>query len=146
MPRLPDQLPAACAAPLDTRSVALPGMTAAVGRLLAEACGGVDVFAVVRTRTKADVGEWFRNGRVWACATATDLVLLAAGRIPFVQRTPFGRLQESVYNHITGELVLAPGRELRVNRVRVTELDGYQLLAQIRRESNSNRNRVEQHA
>jgi hypothetical protein len=62
--------------------------------------------------------------------------MLAAGRIPFVQKVPFFRLQESVYNHITGEVFLAPEKTLKLKHVKMTALDGYQLLAQIRNGQN----------
>ena len=35
------------------------------------------------------------------------------------------------YNHVTGELVLAPPRGIRITSAGMTPIDGYQLLAQI---------------
>jgi hypothetical protein len=100
--------------------------------LLDQVVGVADAYVVSRTGARTDTGKWFRNARVSASATAADLILFAAGRVPFVQKTPLDRLRESVFNPVTGELVLAPGDgNLRISRVRMATLDGYQLLAQI---------------
>jgi len=47
------------------------------------------------------------------------------------QKTPLASLRQSLYNHVTGEVVLAPVRELKLTHIQVAPLDGYQLLAQI---------------
>jgi hypothetical protein len=141
MARLPDQLPAARATPLDRRGAAAARLPAAQRRLLEEASGGADLFFLARTGTTVDVGQWLRNGRLWAAVTATELLLFAAGRVPFVQKAPCAQLRQSLYNPFTGDVVLAPGHGLQVRRVKLAALDGCRLLAQIGRPSENNQNR-----
>ena len=69
--------------------------------------GEADVFVLVRTAGTADVGTWLRRGRLWAAALGDELVLFAAGRKPYSERAGFTELTESVYNQVTGQLVLA---------------------------------------
>jgi len=99
-------------------------------RLLADALGEANIRVLMKTRTKVDVGQWLRNGRVWACVTESEVILFAAGRVPFVQRAPLDQLQDSVYNHITGEVIFGSDGERKLKRVILPALDGYQLLAQ----------------
>lgn len=106
-------------------------MTAAERGLLDDLRGGAPVFVLARTDSRTDVGQWLRQGRIWAAAAPQDLILLAAGRRPFVWKAPFTRLRESLYNHVTGELVPAPVWETQLPRLIMPPLDGYQLLAQI---------------
>ncbi len=116
-----------------------------------EVLAGAEVFFIVRTGTKTDVGSWLGPGRACACALADELLLFApkwdpraglfwlvtlAGKLglrmpPYVERIPFGELRRSSYNHVTGELVLAPAEGVRVRRLKMSPLDGYQLLAQV---------------
>jgi len=104
-------------------------------RVLAEEfLGAADVFFLVRTGTRIDVGRWYRRGRVWACALAHELALFACGRSPYRERIPFADLRGSVYNPVTGELVLAPAEGAQGRSLRMMPLDGYQMLAQIYRE------------
>ncbi len=86
---------------------------------------------VFRSRSRVDTGAWFRKGAVWVCALRAEVVLFAAGRNSFVQKRHFSFLKESMYNHVTGEVVFAPARGLAVGAVRLPPMDGYQLLAQI---------------
>jgi hypothetical protein len=81
------------------------------------------------------VGHWFSKGRIWACALAGELAMFAYGRRPYLERVPFRLLQQSLYNHVTGEVVLAPARDVRVDSLRVTPAEGYQFLAQIYKET-----------
>ena len=127
----PDGLPPPVCSPVPESDPVLRRLRSAERQLLDAVRGKTDVYVLVRTGTTVDVGQWLTNGRVWACATATDLILLAAGRAPVVQKTPYHSIRESIYNPITGEFVLAPHRELKVNRIRVSALEGYQMLAQI---------------
>ena len=127
----PNQLPAVWTTPLDRAGAEFPRMGKSARRLLETAIGSAELFMVLKTRTRVDVGEWFWNGRVWLGVTAQAVTLLASGRKPFVQAVPFDQLRDSLYNHITGEVVLAPAKELKVKRVKLPALAGYQLLAQI---------------
>ncbi|MDA0321577.1 MAG: hypothetical protein O2923_02515 [Verrucomicrobia bacterium] len=89
------------------------------------------VVGLIRTRTRVDVGMWFRKGRVWACMQPAELVLLAQGKRPWVQHIAHESLRESRYNHVTGEVALAPGQNLPLSSLRVKPLEGIELLKSI---------------
>ncbi|MBI3987284.1 MAG: hypothetical protein HY343_10205 [Lentisphaerae bacterium] len=96
--------------------------------LLREALGGTDgVFALVLSDTRADTGGWFRRPKVWVAATRDRLAVWAAGRRPWLETIEFSRLRESLYNHVTGELVLAPALEMKRRCLRMSPLDGYRM-------------------
>ena len=103
-------------------------------RLAAELSGGQEARLLVCTGTRVDVGQWLRRGRVWAAALADEMLLFASGRRPHCERVPLGRLGESVYNPVTGELVLAPAQGVRARNLRMPPLDGYRFLSLLRRE------------
>jgi len=125
------ELPAVAKERLPGTREALSLMTEPEKKLLATACGLDEVIMAVHTGSRVDAGGWFRKARVWAVATATDLVLIAAGRRPLVQKVAYEHIRASLYNHVTGELVLAPNRKFRVSHVKVHPTEGFQFLAQI---------------
>ena len=104
--------------------------TLAVQRLLAQAGAGAPhpVVLCVPTGTRVDTGAWGWRGRLSVCLLEDELLLLAPGRRPYVERA--GRLETaaSLYNAVTGELVLAPAPGLRQRTVRVSPVDGYAIL------------------
>jgi hypothetical protein len=100
-------------------------------RLLESLVGDEPVYYVRRTQTKVDVGAWFRKGRVCICLLAGEAVLFAEGRRPYVERIPLQRLRDSRYNHVTGELMLAPDAASHIVGLKVPPLEGLQILAQI---------------
>jgi hypothetical protein len=69
--------------------------------------------------------------RALLSVTRDALILLAAGRQPLAQRVQFMHLYESLYNPVTGELVLGPDREYRVGQVQLPPVEGSQVLAEI---------------
>ena len=101
--------------------------------LLEEQIDSPAVRAVVRTRSRVDVGMWCRKGRLWACATPGGLVLLAHGVRPYVERIAYDRIDQSRYNHVTAELVFAPDEDLAVKKLRVTPLEALELLKRVPR-------------
>ncbi len=125
------ELPPVIHEPLDRNSEMLALMTPSEGKLLEDMCVNESVLVLFKSDSFVDTGSWFRRSRVWVAATAKELVLLAFGQKPFFQKTTFQVLRESLYNHVTGELVLAPAGELTLNSVKILPLEGYQLLAQI---------------
>lgn len=125
------ELPPVLTTPTERTAEIRALMTPAAQRLLTDICGVAPILILLKTDSTTDTGNWFCQGRIWAAATAEDLVLLASGRKPFFQKAPFIYLRESLYNHVTGELVLAPNRGWKLDRVALPPLDGYQLLAQI---------------
>jgi hypothetical protein len=86
------------------------------------------------TRSRVDVGWWFWSARLHAAVLGDELVLFAAGSRPFVQRTPLPAVCASLYNHVTGEVVLAPATAAAVRRLRMAPVDGQKLLAVIKGE------------
>lgn len=99
---------------------------------LVKAAGGErrleHISRVVRTGTRVDVGSWICRRRVWACVLEGELLLVAHGRRPYVESVPFEGLTASLYNHVTGELVLAPAEGARVTRLRLSPLEALELL------------------
>lgn len=100
-------------------------------RLLDGLLGDEDVFAVLPTGTKIDVGKWYRRHRVCVCVLADEIILFAPGPRPLTERIALADLRDSRYNHVTGEVVLAPADGLGVDRLKVPPLEGLEMLAQI---------------
>ena len=99
--------------------------------LVAELFSTRPVYLLERSNTGVDVGHWLSQGVLWIAALDNELVLFAQGRRPYVQEIPFAQLQNSVYNHVTGELVLASESGGSVMSVSLPPETGYQVLAQI---------------
>lgn len=124
------ELPAPVRTPLEAGAVVEP-LSKAQRALVVEHLGDAPVYLALRAGTRIDTGSWVWRPRVRVFALDAALMLLAAGRRPRAERIPFTDLRESVYNAVTGEVVLAPAHHVRVRRLRMSPLDGYQLLAQI---------------
>lgn len=101
-------------------------------RLLMEQLGDEEAAWLVRSRTKVDVGLWFRKRKVWCCLARQRLLLLAAGKTSVVENVPVDDLKKTRYNHITGELILSPAEGARIRCLRMPPLDAFELLSQIR--------------
>jgi hypothetical protein len=101
-----------------------------------EAAGGVPVDFLLLTRSRVDVGQWFRQGRVWAACAGQRLLIAAVGRRPFLDAVPVREARASLYNPITGELVLAPAPEARLRTLRMTPLEGWKLVERLKQEEN----------
>ncbi len=99
--------------------------------LLNEHIGDDHILFLARTRTRVDIGSWFGKRCVWAVCTASSLIMLAPGKRPYFERVPFEQLNDSQYNHVTAELVLAPIEDVSVTRLRMPPFDAAQVLAQI---------------
>lgn len=77
------------------------------------------------TRTRLDVGLWWRTAPIWVFLLDEALLLVAWGTHtlaprPWLRLLPFAGLRRNVYNHVTGELLLEsadaddlPGLHLR---------------------------------
>ena len=100
----------------------------AVHRLAAAVGAGRPVSALVDTGTRVDTGAWGWRGRLSVCLLADELLLLAPGRRSYVERAGRPEMAASLYNAVTGELVLAPAPGLRQRTVRVSPMDGYAIL------------------
>lgn len=123
--------------PLARDAEVLGRLRKAARRLAERLIGEDEVFVLLKTRTRVDVGGWLGRRRVWAAALADALALFAPGRRPCSARIPFSHLHGSTYNHVTGELVLAPAEGAPVRSLRVSPLDGHRLIAQFRSEEGS---------
>ena len=88
----------------------------------------------VDAATKVDVGYWLGKRRLWACVAEQELLLFARGRRPYIERIPLAELRESLYNHATGELVLAPSKSAAVKALRVPPLPALEILAHMLRQ------------
>ncbi len=126
-----DELPPPLEKALSHNDADLPPMQSGEKRLLEEACAGKPFFMLLRSQTRIDTGHWFRRSQVLAAAQADSLALFAWGRNAWVDIVPYRHLKQSLYNHVTGEVVLAPAPGLRLDRFRASPMDGVQLLAQI---------------
>ena len=131
------ELPPARREPLDMARTVWPSMPGRERLLAQQAIGQEPVFAAARTGTKIDVGSWLLRGRVWVFALADGLVYVACGSCGLrvrARRIAYEQLRESQYNHVTGQLALAPAGDLPFRGLKVDPVEGYQLLAQIYRE------------
>jgi hypothetical protein len=134
--QMAQELPPPLIRPLESNAEVFGRLTQAQRELLNELRGADFIFMLLKSGSTVDTGGWFGRGEVWVCALARELALFAAGRKPFLQKTPFTHLNESLYNHVTGELILAPSQGLKLARAAMPPLDGYQMLAQIYRKQN----------
>jgi len=103
-------------------------------RRLIESAGGAQAELVLLTRTRVDVGQWLTNGRLWLAWADRSLFLFAAGKRPFMERLDAGKVESSLYNAVTGELLLAPAPGLRQRAVRLAPLEAYTVLKCVRRQ------------
>lgn len=112
------------------------GLSEKEALVMREAVGSDDRDATWRTRTRVDVGMWYRKGRVWACPLAGELLLFAEGARPWVERIPYTDIRESKYNHVTAEIAFAPSETLTVSTLRLPPLEALALLKHFRRNGN----------
>lgn len=97
-------------------------------RLVETVSAGRTFAMLTRTRTTVDTGRWFLRGRLSIGVLGDELLLLAPGRRPFLVRASRPEVAESLYNAVTGELVLAPASGFQPRSVRVSPVDGYTIL------------------
>ena len=131
MPLLSEQSSSAPSGVSGSEACSLPQLTKAEALLLSEVADGRPVTAAIRTATTVDVGEWFRRGRVVGARVADEWVMVAAGKIPFVERVAVRDLTSTVYNHIVGELVLAPAPGARLRQLKMSPLDAGRALKRL---------------
>lgn len=95
--------------------------------LLAET-GGAKPRLCVRSGTLVDTGRWWRRSPVWLCVTGDELILLAVARRRFFARIPLRAAHASRYHHASGELVIEPGADLPLQRIRLPAADALRVL------------------
>lgn len=109
----------------------MASLPAKTRQLAADRLEGGRVLRVIRTQTRVDVGGWLGRRRVWLIVHADGLLLVATGRPapkPLVQNAAFDDLKESVYNHVTASLVLAPAKDLAVRSLKMDPAVGTEVL------------------
>ncbi len=114
--------------PRDEWSARLP---ARVERLATEVFGDRPVYLLLKTTTRVDVGSWLGSARVWLACLDGEILLLAAGPRPYDVRLPASELHESVYNPVTGQLLLAPAGHRDIEPLGLPPREAYQVLAQV---------------
>lgn len=108
-----------------------PALPKRLGRLLVGA-GDVGAARLAwMTRSKADVGRWLVRPHVWIAVTDTHLLLLAKGPEPLVQSAALEDVAQSVYNPVTGELVLAGSAPPARRNLKMHPLDAQDVLNRI---------------
>ena len=108
-------------------------MTAGEQRLLAAAARGETPALLLPSRTRVDVGQWFRRQRAWIACWSGRVAVFAAGPRPQTEEIPVAELDKSFYNFLTGELALAPAPTAKVRRLKLTPVEANQILEQINR-------------
>ena len=101
------------------------------GKFLGSLIGDEPVFDVRKTCTKVDVGSWFFKRPVWIGFLDREILLFAKGRRPYAERIPFAELQASEYNHVTGQLILAPSDTASIKNLKLPPLAARDILAHI---------------
>ncbi len=89
------------------------------------------VFWILPTRSRADVGGWTGPRRIFALVRRDRLSILAWGPRPFQTDLPFEDLRDSLFNHVTGAVDLAPAPDSPVTELRCAPPEGAQLLAHL---------------
>lgn len=132
------ELPPALTQPLAADAPAFETLPATERTLLDELRGAAPVVFLVRSGSAVDVGNWLRRRPLWLATTVRELILFSAGKQPYCEKIPFAGLHRSLYNHVTGTLVLAPAPETRTKHIALAPLDACQALAQIYAEVKEN--------
>jgi hypothetical protein len=129
-----DNLPPALTEPLPAADAIIAKMPRGSAALARQLIAGRDVFLIVRTGTKVDVGSWLFRGRIWLAVLDDGLAAVASapgGARPLAEIVPFHGLRRSRYNHVTGQLVLAPTGLAGTKGLAMSPIEGCQVLAQI---------------
>lgn len=100
-------------------------------QLLREATGGAEPRLCVRSRTRIDVGRWWRPKRAWVCVAGDELLMLAVARRRYMARKPLAECRGSYYCHATGELVIEPGEDLDFPRFRMSPKQALDVLTEL---------------
>jgi len=104
------------------------GQEGVMDMIFKSATAGTPAF-LAPTQTMVDVGQWFRRGRIWLAVSGDDMVLVANGKRPFVEKAPLADVASSFYNPVTGELVFRPSRVFSVDRVKLQPVEAYRVLS-----------------
>jgi hypothetical protein len=134
------QLPPPITQPLDEQALLqrlLKPYRTALREMLEQ---GRRVYLHQRTSTWVDIGGWLGPRPLHVFAMDDGVFLVARGFAfdfegdrPVQSHLPYSELRGSLYNHVTGRLILSPAAGARVTALKLHPLRAYQLLAQIHR-------------
>jgi|GEM_PF-4105200 len=94
-------------------------------------CAPRDVRFSFRTGTWTDVGSWFGKRPVHLAVTGTRLLVWAMGPRPYCQAVRFSQVAGSFYNPMTGQLILAPVEDLKLNALTMSHDRAVQVIKYI---------------
>lgn len=98
-------------------------------KLLREAIGDADPKLCIRSATCIDTGRWWRRSPIWLCCVIGDeLIMLAVSRRRYLEKVSLTACTSCHYSQASGELVIAPAENLRVNRLKVSPREAIQIL------------------
>ncbi|MBT3568271.1 MAG: hypothetical protein HN494_05430 [Opitutae bacterium] len=106
-------------------------MNAKEVQLLENETGDSEPHLSIRTKTRIDLGQWFRRSFVWLCLTGSELVLVAANRRHYVERISVSECQSSYYDHASGKLVLEPASSLMTKSLSLSPRDALIVLEKL---------------
>jgi len=119
--------------PVEQETPVLEPLSRSGRALMHRACGDREVQRLFATGTRVDTGTWFRGARVWVGVLPDGLALIADGPRPLVQHIAAPDLHGSLYNHVTGELILAPAAGAAVRALRIDPLSAQWICARVLR-------------
>lgn len=96
--------------------------------LLEELTDGVEPKLLIRTRTRIDVGRWWRSNPIWLCIIGEELIVMAVARRRYAERVAIADCQASFYSHATGELVIKHAEKLRFRSFSMTPREALSVL------------------
>lgn len=91
--------------------------------LLRKNTKGAEPIEVVRSKTPVDTGKWLTHSPLWICIFKDQVVLLSVGRRKYVESIPLTEASLTHYCHTSGELVLAPVRNITHRRLAMSPGD-----------------------
>ncbi len=100
-----------------TAQAPIPKLSQRERELLRSLSGGAELRLLIRSGTRVDTGRWWWSTHLWLGVLGDELLLWAASRRAYTQRVELSECRLTRYHPMTGELVLAPGKSLRFNRV-----------------------------
>jgi len=83
---------------------------------------------VIRSNTRIDTGRWWWRSPLLLAVMEEELVIFAGARRRYACRIAFDSCRQSVYDHGSRELVLAPVEGLEHKRVGMSVSDALRVL------------------
>ncbi|MDX1681580.1 MAG: hypothetical protein R3336_00535 [Phycisphaeraceae bacterium] len=96
--------------PTEADSVDAAALSEPLRRRLERLAPDAIVREIIATGSRVDTGRWLGPAPVMLCVLEEGVALLADGPDPLAEYWPARTVADSIYNHATGELLLAPAR------------------------------------